>query len=118
MPAATIGTAFSDTLAATGGTLPYTWSAAGLPSGLGISATGKISGTPTAAGTFHSEVDRDDHNGEKATATLKLSVITNIPKVTTSSLPSGKVGAVNTTTLGAHGGAAIGHGPEAGFPRA
>ena len=33
-----------------GGTLPYTFTAAGLPDGLVISADGKISGTPTAIG--------------------------------------------------------------------
>lgn len=50
------GTAYSATpLTASGGTAPYQWSLAGgsLPAGLSLSsATGVISGTPSASGTF------------------------------------------------------------------
>src|ERR1700678_966031 len=47
LPAGTVGTAYSTLLAATGGTTPYSYSAAGLPSGLSInSTTGAIAGTP------------------------------------------------------------------------
>ena len=46
-----VGTAFSLTLSATGGTGSYTWSATGLPAGLTISTGGVISGTPTTAGS-------------------------------------------------------------------
>src|SRR6188508_3371727 len=57
-----IGTAYSQTLTATGGVLPsYTWTlVAGqgnLPAGLSLSSTtGVISGTPTAAGTSNFRV--------------------------------------------------------------
>ena len=42
------------TFMATGGafTPPFTWSATGLPSGLSVSSTGTLSGTPTQSGTF------------------------------------------------------------------
>ena len=116
LAAATLGTAYSETLAATGGTTPYTWSATGLPGGLGISATGKITGTPTAAGTFTVELTVTDHNAKKATATLKLSVITNIPAVATRSLPGGKVGTVYATTLAAHGGSGAQTWSASGLP--
>ena len=49
-----VGSSYTATLAATGGTPPYTWSLAGgsLPAGLTLNGnTGVISGTPTSAGT-------------------------------------------------------------------
>jgi Domain of unknown function (DUF4082)/Putative Ig domain len=54
LPDATAGVSYPATLAATGGTPPYTWSIASgtLPAGLTLApATGEISGTPTATGT-------------------------------------------------------------------
>jgi Putative Ig domain len=54
LPAGQINVAYSATLAATGGTTPYTWSLASgtLPTGLSLNAsTGKISGTPTMSVT-------------------------------------------------------------------
>src|SRR5436190_13083433 len=49
----TVGTAYSQTLAATGGTPPYAWSviSGSLPTALTLNATsGSMSGTPTTAG--------------------------------------------------------------------
>src|SRR4029077_313814 len=55
VPGAAQGSAYSTTLAATGGTPPYTWSvvSGALPPGLTLGASsGTISGTPTATGTY------------------------------------------------------------------
>lgn len=51
VPGATRGSAYSTTLASSGGTGPYTWTLANgssLPQGLSLSSSGVISGTPTA----------------------------------------------------------------------
>jgi hypothetical protein len=55
LPNGSLATAYSATLAATGGTTPYAWSVASgsLPPGLSLNAqTGAIAGTPTTAGTY------------------------------------------------------------------
>ncbi len=51
---AVVGTAYSHTLTAMGGTSPYTWllQAGILPPGLTLSSAGVISGTPTTSGTY------------------------------------------------------------------
>lgn len=52
------------TFTATGGTAPYTWFGAGLPTGLSLHAvTGVLSGTPTAAATFNPVISVVDDNG-------------------------------------------------------
>jgi hypothetical protein len=46
-----VNSGYSATIAATGGLMPYSWSANNLPDGLEISSEGIISGIPTTAGT-------------------------------------------------------------------
>lgn len=52
LPSGTVGSAYSRTLAATGGMEPYIWSVSSgsLPAGLTLNGAGVISGTPTTAG--------------------------------------------------------------------
>lgn len=53
LPSGSVGTYYSQSLYASGGTPPYSWTllSGTLPPGLSISSTGVITGTPTAAGT-------------------------------------------------------------------
>ncbi|MEV4559486.1 protease pro-enzyme activation domain-containing protein, partial [Kitasatospora sp. NPDC049285] len=72
----TTGTAVSLQVSATdsasGQTLTYT--ASGLPAGLAISSTGKITGTPTAAGTYTVTVTATDTTGAAGSATFSWTV--------------------------------------------
>jgi large repetitive protein len=54
LPAATAGTAYSQTFVASGGIAPYafTLGSGALPPGLGLAANGTLSGSPTTAGSF------------------------------------------------------------------
>ena len=76
LPTATAGTAFTSTLAASGGTQPYTWILASgqLPSGINLSPAGIISGTTSATGTFSFAAEVTDASGTSATASLSLVV--------------------------------------------
>ena len=68
---------YSASLAANGGTPPYTWSitSGSLPTGLGLdSGTGVISGTPTATGAFSFTVKVTDSASPAQTATKSLSI--------------------------------------------
>ena len=50
LPSGQVGAAYNQTLTASGGTGPYTWSAVGLPAGITLSAAGVLSGSPTSVG--------------------------------------------------------------------
>jgi len=71
-----VGSVYSQTLAATGGTTAYTWTVTTgtLPASLSLSAAGAISGTPTAAGTASFTVKVTDSASPAATATMALSI--------------------------------------------
>ena len=75
LSAGTVGTVYSASVQASGGTTPYTWSLSSgtLPAGLTLSSAGAISGTPTAAGTASFTVQVKD--GANATATKSLSIV-------------------------------------------
>jgi hypothetical protein len=76
LPAA-LGQSYSQSLVATGGFSPYTWAliSGALPTGLSISPTGVISGTPEAAGASTFSLKVTDTAGGSATQTFSISVI-------------------------------------------
>ncbi|MBS1849969.1 MAG: hypothetical protein JST79_03590 [Acidobacteria bacterium] len=87
LPAATSNKPYSAALAAAGGTSPYTWSVTSgtLPSGLQVSGSGAISGTPTQTGSFSFNARVTDAAAKSSTQTLTLTVAAAPP----SSPPSG-----------------------------
>lgn len=64
LPNGSIGASYSQTMTASGGTAPYTFSFSGaLPNGLMLNpATGELSGNPTATGSFNFSVTATDAN--------------------------------------------------------
>jgi len=103
-----VGSAYSQTLAAVGGTTPYTWSPASgsLPAGLSLNAgSGAISGTPTATGTTSFTVAVADSAAPANTASKALSIrISANLVITTGSLAAGQPGVAYSQTLAATGG--------------
>ncbi len=114
LPGGTVNSAYSATLAATGGTPPYSWSviSGALPAGLALNAgTGTISGTPTTAGTASFSVQVKDANAQTASASLSITINSPTPTVmpvsiTTTSLPAGTANTAYSATLTASGGTA------------
>jgi len=107
LPNGVQNTAYSQTLSATGGLPPYTWTIAdgSLPPGLTLSTGGLISGIPTEGGTFTFIAQVQDSSTPQQTDTQALS-ITIIPQlnITTTSLPNGVQNVVYSQTLSATGG--------------
>jgi hypothetical protein len=95
-PTGTVNTAYSTTLTATGGVVPYSWSITNgsLPTGLVLNTnSGAITGTPTVAGTsnFTARVSDSGNPVQVATKPLSMTVLS----VTT---PPGTIGNTNEGT--------------------
>jgi hypothetical protein len=107
LPDGTIGVAYSETVTALGGIVPYTWSISGgsLPDGLNLnSSTGEISGTPTKDGTFDFTVKVADSGTPVQEATKLFTIIIAPLEIITTSLSNGNVGTPYNATLQAQGG--------------
>jgi hypothetical protein len=88
---ATVGTAFSQTFAASNGISPYTWGvqSGALPSGLSLNTAGLLSGTPTQSGLFSFTVAVTDSSGESASSAFSLIVaLPPTPTVSITGLPA------------------------------
>jgi hypothetical protein len=105
LPEGTVGTSYVQTIAASGGTTPYSWSisAGALPAGFSLNeATGVISGTPTTTAIVNFTVTVTDSSSPARTASQSLSI--TALAVTTVSLPVATVGTAYSQTLAASGG--------------
>ena len=101
---------YSEALAASGGTAPYTWSVASgsLPTGLTLlPGSGAISGTPATQGTFTFTVSVRDSSPTPQTQTRALSIAigANLPlAITTTTLANATPNTDYSATLAATGG--------------
>lgn len=105
---ATVGTSYSQTISASGGTSPYTFakSAGTLPTGLTLSSGGLLSGTPTTAATYSFTVKATDSASHTGTRSYSVTVSpSNTLTLSPTSVPNGTVGtAYTSTTITASGG--------------
>jgi hypothetical protein len=114
LPGGTVGVAYTGSIAATGGTPPYTFSAPSLPTGLSINpSTGAITGMPAqgTAGTTSlsfTVTDSTQPTAQTATASLSLTIAAATQPgkltITTTTLPAGTEGAAYTGAIAATGG--------------
>ena len=101
LPGATIGSAYSQSLAAVGGNGTLNWSVKGTnlpPPGLTLDSLGQISGTPTASGPFPFVVQVTDST-TKLSATQALSItVAPVATIAPATLPNGTVNIPYTST--------------------
>ena len=88
LPSVLSGQTTSTTLVGTGGTLPYSWSAVGLPAGFALSAfTGQLTETPNITGTFSFTATLTDANGTTVSRVFTVTVNTPVSVTTTTLNP-------------------------------
>jgi hypothetical protein len=107
LPNSTAGQAYNQTVNATGGTIPYTWSVSvgAIPNGLNLNAaTGAITGTPTTPGDFTFTIRNADSGSQIATRQYTVNIAPTSLSLVTASLPSGQVSVAYNQTLTATGG--------------
>src|SRR5262249_37572461 len=110
LPTGVVSTPYMATVAASGGTAPYTFSIssmAGLPPGLTMSNSGNISGTPSMTGRFTFTVLATDASTPTQMATMQYTIAINgqgALTITTSSLPNTVVGRTYNALMAATGG--------------
>ncbi|MCB1802604.1 MAG: S8 family serine peptidase [Gammaproteobacteria bacterium] len=93
LPDAEMNLAYDFYLQVVGGIPPYTWSLSGgaLPSGITLTADGRLSGVPTESGTFVVAVSVAESGGDSSVSSFSLHVAPgqNQPPVLTIASPAG-----------------------------
>jgi hypothetical protein len=113
LPSGVVGTVYNARLTASGGTPPYVWNLVEgtLPSGLTLSSTGYVTGTPSAAGTsgFMVQVKDSAASPQAASSTDNITIASVSGGITPPAQAAGytlKLGDdFNTLSLGPKGGA-------------
>lgn len=111
LPRGTLTFSYGQTIEATGGAKPYSFSIASgtLPTGLTLSLSGAIAGKPTTVGAYSFTIKATDKSGRTATMNYTIGIVDPLVQTTVtmpdgSSLADGIVGAPYTATLTASGG--------------
>ena len=113
LPQGQQGNTYSEVFAATGGTMPYSWSisAGTAPAGTAMHANGDLAGMPTAAGTYTFTVTVTDANSQTASGNFSATVLAGgnfdgpaeLPRVTVPSAMSDTPAPGSVITVNAGG---------------
>ena len=105
IPHGTNGVSYFQSIVATGGTQPYTFTriSGTLPPGISFSSNGNVSGTPSSTGSYQFTVQITDASARIAEKTFNLEIVAPLV-ITTSQLNDGIVGEAYNQTLGVFGG--------------
>ena len=108
LPGGSTGTAYSETITASGSPGPFTFSLASgtLPNGLTLSSAGLLSGTVLQAGTFNFTVAATEPGGCAGSRAYSFTFTCPVIAVTPVFLPDGSVGTAYAATLDAPAGVA------------
>ncbi|RZJ32124.1 MAG: hypothetical protein EON85_02210, partial [Brevundimonas sp.] len=112
LPAGQIAQAYSETVAASGGTAPYTYAvtAGALPAGLTLATDGTLSGSATAGGVFNFDITATDSSTGTGpfsiTSAYSLSIDAPTMSVTPGAAPSATVAQAYSTAFTGSGGVA------------
>jgi len=101
-----VGISFSQQLSTSGGIAPYTYSvtSGATPTGLGLSGSGLLSGTPTAAGTYSFQVTSTDAASFSTTVSYSGTTGAGKPVTANSSATVGYSSSGNSITASISGG--------------
>lgn len=94
LPGGTAGTAYSQTITASGGVGTYTFAvtAGALPAGIALSTGGALTGTPTVTGPFTFTVTATDANGCTGSQAYSLTIACPTISITPTTLAAGTAG--------------------------
>jgi hypothetical protein len=115
LPGGTVAVAYSQTITGNGGTAPYTFgvTVGTLPSGLTLTSSGLLAGTPITNGTSNFTIRGMDANGCFATLAYSIVIVAAPPPppscptiaLAPATLPNGTMGVAYSQTITGSGGA-------------
>lgn len=105
LPTGAINASYSQQLTASGGTSPYTYStSSSLPSGVTLSSSGLLSGTPTVSGSFNLVIQVNDSASHSNNVNYTLDISSVNISISPSSLPAATQNSAFSQQLSASGG--------------